>query len=74
MTYAERYHTDPSITDEELKPAVLEEIGQHKHANIQAPLPHWKALTGDTDQDVLALELEPCTPDFIGALAKALRE
>lgn len=76
-TYAERYHTDPSITDEELTPAVLEEVGQLKHAIIQAVLPHFISGPADDDGvilDMLALELEPCTPDFIRALHKALQK
>jgi hypothetical protein len=80
MTYAERFYTDPSITDEELTPEVLEEIGRHKHKIIEAALPHYLAITKDPSDhehgqagQVLALELEPMTPNFVRALAAALK-
>jgi hypothetical protein len=72
MKYAEMFHTDPSICTEELTPEVLVEIGKCKYAIIQAAMPHWEALTGDNDEGVLACELEPMTPDFVRALARAL--
>lgn len=102
--YAEHFHTDPSITDEELTPAVLEELGRLKAEIINAVLPHWYPDDSGTAQyrrlavappfvletrtegnvitmnttppeifETLALELEPLTPAFIRALAKALK-
>ena len=72
MNYAEQFYTDPSITDEVLTNEVMEEIGKYKAQIIADVLPYWEKLTGDRDVDVLAMELEPCTPDFIRALAQAL--
>ena len=72
-SYATMFHTDPSICDEELTPEVIEEIGKAKFAIIQAVLPYWRDITSDDDRGVLAIELEPMTPDFIRALAKALQ-
>jgi hypothetical protein len=79
--YAEHFHTDPSITDEELTPAVLEELGRLKAEIINAVLPHWYPIV-DRDAEngplpseifeTLALELEPLTPAFIRALAAAI--
>jgi hypothetical protein len=78
LQFADQFHTDQFITNEELTPEVLEEIGKHKFDIIAAVSPHWQAITGyddigDVTSDVLALELEPMTPDFIRALAMALK-
>jgi hypothetical protein len=72
MKYAEMYHTDPSICDEELTPEVLEEIGKCKHDIIKAVMPNWTNITEDDDVGVLGCELESLTPDFIRALALTL--
>jgi hypothetical protein len=71
-SFATMFHTDPTITDEELTPAVMEEIGKAKYDIISAMLPF--AGNTDLDLDMLALELEPLTPTFIRALAAALKQ
>lgn len=72
-SYASMFHTDPSICTEELTPEVLEEIGRLKYGIIEAVLPHWQALTNDSDMTTLANELEPMSPDFVRALAAAMK-
>jgi hypothetical protein len=75
--FATMFNTDPAITEEELTPAVLEEIGKLKYEIIQAIMPHWQAITSyscnDSNIDVLGIELEGSSPDFVRALAAALR-
>jgi hypothetical protein len=61
---------------ETLTEEVMEEIGKHKHDIITAVMPHWEDVTGygaKESYDVLAIELEPLTPDFVRALAAALK-
>lgn len=72
-SYGSMFHTDPSICDEELTPEVLEKLGELKYKIVEAVLPHWQALTGDSDMGVLAIELEPMSPDFVRALAAAMK-
>jgi hypothetical protein len=72
-SYADMFHTDPAICIEELTPEVLEEIGRLKYGICEAVVPHWKAITGDIDYGALGLELEPMSPDFVRALAAALK-
>jgi hypothetical protein len=72
MQYAEMFTTDQSICDEVLTNEVMEEIGKCKAKIIAAVLPYWQNITGDDDPGVLAIELEPMTPDFIRALVRTL--
>ena len=72
------FDTDPSIANETLTPEVLRELASLKMDIVDAILKHW---TTDFDEEarachmeILALELNGLTPDFIRALAKAMKE
>jgi hypothetical protein len=71
------FYTDPSITDETLTPESLRELARLKMHIVEAMLKHW---TTDVNEEalashieILALELNGLTPDFIRALAEVMK-
>ncbi len=74
--YANMFYLDPSILGgDELTPEELEEIGKCKYEIIKAAQMHWRDYkrAGDDNMGMLGCQLELMSPDFVHALAKAVK-